>query len=423
VEPGYTAEDAFDGDLSGSVVVSGTVDSATEGTYLLYYNVEDAIGNEAPEQMRTVHVTVPSGPPGTADPLAPLGVVSNTRRPAFSWTTGARAEWYYVEIKKDGGAYYKKWFTGTDWTPTWDLAPGDYAWQVRTWNPEGFGPWSPIAMFDLPAKIPGKLDLYAPGGYIDESQPEFRWEEDKDAAWYQLVVNREGRRVIKLWTQDVTHTPDPLQYGRYDWWVQGWGLDGLGPWSEESEFIYGHVALTQPQGVVQGTGRPDFMWDGPDDAEWFQLLLNRNGEKYYAKWFSTDSWTPFWDLPFGTYEWWVQPWNPQGVGAWSGKASFTMGEAVPQNPVGAQLGSPTAVGWDNSGCAPAQWYQIWIGGDGYTLASFWVPVADTYPVGGNVFADIPAASQPLPAGNHMWYIRAWQPSGLGPWSSADFSVP
>ena len=45
-EPGYTAEDDCDGDLTESVLVSGTVDINTVGDYKLVYSVKDSSGNE-----------------------------------------------------------------------------------------------------------------------------------------------------------------------------------------------------------------------------------------------------------------------------------------------------------------------------------------------------------------------------------------
>ena len=51
-----TASDSLDGDISGSVVVSGAVDPAAPGTYVLTYNVQDAAGNAADPVTRTVTV-------------------------------------------------------------------------------------------------------------------------------------------------------------------------------------------------------------------------------------------------------------------------------------------------------------------------------------------------------------------------------
>ena len=58
IEPGYTATDDVDGDITDKVVVSGSVDVHTEGTYYLKYNVEDKAGNKAEEKTREVRVTI-----------------------------------------------------------------------------------------------------------------------------------------------------------------------------------------------------------------------------------------------------------------------------------------------------------------------------------------------------------------------------
>ncbi|NTW62208.1 DUF5011 domain-containing protein [Candidatus Saccharibacteria bacterium] len=56
-DPGATASDTHDGNITGSIVVSGTVDTANVGTYYLYYDVTDAAGNPAEQLVRTVNVT------------------------------------------------------------------------------------------------------------------------------------------------------------------------------------------------------------------------------------------------------------------------------------------------------------------------------------------------------------------------------
>ncbi len=54
-EPGYTATDNCDGDLTGKVTVSHNVDALHPGTYSVTYSVTDAFGNTA-SVTRTVHV-------------------------------------------------------------------------------------------------------------------------------------------------------------------------------------------------------------------------------------------------------------------------------------------------------------------------------------------------------------------------------
>ncbi len=58
-DPGFTAEDTVDGDITANVVVGGdTVDTSAEGTFTITYNVSDAAGNAADEVTRTVNVSV-----------------------------------------------------------------------------------------------------------------------------------------------------------------------------------------------------------------------------------------------------------------------------------------------------------------------------------------------------------------------------
>ncbi|MCB4798389.1 S8 family serine peptidase [Neotamlana laminarinivorans] len=59
-ELGATATDETDGDISSSIVITGTVNTSVAGTYTRYYNVSDAAGNAATEVTRSVIITQPS---------------------------------------------------------------------------------------------------------------------------------------------------------------------------------------------------------------------------------------------------------------------------------------------------------------------------------------------------------------------------
>ena len=59
-DPGATATDDIDGDISASITSGGdTLNTNTIGTYTITYNVSDAAGNAAEEISRTVHVVHP----------------------------------------------------------------------------------------------------------------------------------------------------------------------------------------------------------------------------------------------------------------------------------------------------------------------------------------------------------------------------
>jgi uncharacterized membrane protein YuzA (DUF378 family) len=56
-DPGATATDDRDGNVTSKIVVTGSVNTGTVGTYTLSYNVKDAAGNAATTLTRSVTVT------------------------------------------------------------------------------------------------------------------------------------------------------------------------------------------------------------------------------------------------------------------------------------------------------------------------------------------------------------------------------
>lgn len=62
IDPGATAADNYDGNISANISVTGSVDSNTSATYQLTYNVSDAAGNAADPVIRTVNVVDSGGP-------------------------------------------------------------------------------------------------------------------------------------------------------------------------------------------------------------------------------------------------------------------------------------------------------------------------------------------------------------------------
>nr|WP_321221219.1 immunoglobulin-like domain-containing protein [uncultured Psychroserpens sp.] len=59
-EQGATATDNQDGNLTSSIVITGTVNTNSVGTYTINYNVSDTSGNDAIQVIRTVNVSNPS---------------------------------------------------------------------------------------------------------------------------------------------------------------------------------------------------------------------------------------------------------------------------------------------------------------------------------------------------------------------------
>ncbi|MEK3868816.1 immunoglobulin-like domain-containing protein [Paenibacillus sp. FSL M7-0831] len=97
-DPGAQATDAYYGDVSPLIVVSGAVDTHKAGTYRLRYNVTDPSGNAAAEVTRTVTVTAPAGSGGSSgsDGSGDSGYSGN------SGTGGGSAALHQVIIKING---------------------------------------------------------------------------------------------------------------------------------------------------------------------------------------------------------------------------------------------------------------------------------------------------------------------------------
>lgn len=72
VEPGATATDTCQGDVSDRVTISGAVNAAQAGSYVLTYNATDASGNAATPVTRTVTVASTQGPVITLNGANPL---------------------------------------------------------------------------------------------------------------------------------------------------------------------------------------------------------------------------------------------------------------------------------------------------------------------------------------------------------------
>lgn len=70
-DPGCTASDNVDGDITGKIVVTGAVDTQVPDTYTLTYTVSDGWGNTVSTQ-RTVVVNVKPTPPPTEPPKKPV---------------------------------------------------------------------------------------------------------------------------------------------------------------------------------------------------------------------------------------------------------------------------------------------------------------------------------------------------------------
>ncbi len=280
--------------------------------------------------------------------IAPMGTQPmGTSRPRFSWQAVDNAGWYRVWVSREGqqGSYAEKWVQApaTSWIPNVDFSGGSYIWWVVGWSADGYGPWSGGESFSVPTMRPGvvTLDRVAPWLYPTYNRLLYIWQADERATWYQLWSGRDGRVFHNQWysADDVVSGEDAVayvsthQWGRYRWYVRGWGPDGFGGWSTVGEFVLGQPSVL--------SGAADlFTWDDLcSGAEWYQIWINdvsgggRVKERVW--WFPIEDTTPeqgfLRSLPVapalttGDYEWAIRAWSSTfGQGPWSDVQRFSV---------------------------------------------------------------------------------------------------
>ncbi len=197
--------------------------------------------------------------PGAATLVSPSGDIGRTYSPTYTWNKVDTATWYYLWVDGPSGNVIQQWYqssvicTGGTCaaTPTVTLGGGGHTWWVRTWNEEGYGPWSAAMTFSTTVPTPPvAATLVSPSGSAS-TQPTYTWNAVLDSAqgdaatWYYLWVNGPSGNVIQQWyeasavcsgaTCSVTPTVS-LPIGSYTWWIRTWNATGYGPWSSGMSF-------------------------------------------------------------------------------------------------------------------------------------------------------------------------------------------
>lgn len=323
-----------------------------------------------------------AGLPAAATPIAPTGTSADTT-PTYIWQEvfadapgGAMpdaATWYQLWVDGPSGNVVKQWYTAASAcvsgtcsvTPSTALDLGLHQWWVRTWNPQGNGPWSPASSFTVSSDSgpPGTPILTAPSGSIDVTTPTYSWyavPSDRplgasakvtadtvgDAAtWYYLWVNGPAGNVLKRWYEaasvcsglDCAVTPEmTLGAGAHTWWIQAWNAQGTGPWSAGVSFTAPAVGvapaqpeLTAPTGSIADT-TPAYTWQRVDGATWYYLWVDGPSGNVIKQWLTATSVcagdvcsvTPATMLAAGAHRWWIRGWNSSGNSPWSARGEF-----------------------------------------------------------------------------------------------------
>jgi len=190
----------------------------------------------------SMEFSIPSRAPGAITLIGPQGEQASHDL-TYRWEQDANATWYRLWVGRAGaGTWHDGWHAfagaGTAEVALANHPGGTFAWWLRPWGPDGYGPWSGPGQFTTPAQAPSPPVLVAPLGETFENPPVFDWESER-AEWYRVYVQRiGGGAVLDQWTADATLTPAAaLPAGQYAWWVGAWNrVTGRVVWSQRGDF-------------------------------------------------------------------------------------------------------------------------------------------------------------------------------------------
>lgn len=269
--------------------------------------------------------------PGQATLQAPEGSI-DTNSPVFTWDEEQSTYWYKLSVNRNGSAYRSIWlpWQNTSYTFPDPLPLARYEWWIRTWSPDGYGPWSDSKTFSL-----GRSAPLSPTGTVDTTRlPEFTWTPAGGATWYRVWLNRNGATYVTSWVEaQTTWTPSAeLPTGDYTWWIQTWSPGGYGPWSDGAHFTIPlelplEIVPVAPTGTVSQTTL-EYKWEADENATWYYLYINDSGGKFHTAWYGTGivtgevAVTVSGHYSGGAYTWWLRGWGPDGYGPWNVGVNF-----------------------------------------------------------------------------------------------------
>jgi cytochrome c peroxidase len=137
-DPGATASDNVDGDISNRIVVSGSVNTNNPGTYTLRYNVSDVAGNAAVTVSRTITVTPSQDDGGDPTPNPPP---ANDARSTGEFSS-PNAALYSLNDSRSRGfpRVIDTGFSGNGHSETWDgrifVRTRSEGWFASAFRPE-----------------------------------------------------------------------------------------------------------------------------------------------------------------------------------------------------------------------------------------------------------------------------------------------
>ena len=340
-------------------------------------------------------------------------------KPVFSWTDMSSVGSVQIYIQKGSTVVVNEsGITGNTFTPTEDLAEGNYRWWVRPSATNGrAGAWSLAETFN----VGGSTQILGPDETVTSGLTTITWEAVDQAAWYEVYLLHDGTGTVQRHSGlgDASYQTAPLAKGDYRVWVRPYTAAGTpARWSSVHQFTVASSASSLTASIDVATQStfdvtPQLTWSASSVATTFNVYLTDGVSVVQQSGITDVQWTPSSDLAAGEWRWWVQPVNSSGItGPWSSAGIVdTSARAVvtanwPAN------SSNVTINWASVGEASKYVLQISNAATEESLLRIEDLTDTTY------IADLSSASLASGSTIRIW-VRAISSSGaLAPWSLA-----
>ena len=400
-------------------------------------------------------------------PAAPVisDVTINFGQPQATWAADSATEWYRLDIADTSETpAYGKWFNQADvcaaGTCTVDtmtvVQDGDYNAVVQAYGPANYFEGVPFAASDpFPFTVEnGSTD---PVGTItvlngQYGEPDISVAQVGGVDWYRVIITADGAATPRFnkWfpiadicadNTCVVDTGIYLKGGDYTVSMQtygplGWNV-GDANYTVDQAFSVINTPPVVPTDLTTlnaESGEPTLTWAGDANATWYQVWLGttEGSQMRYSRWNAAADLgclgggtctlnVPDTYLSNGDYSWYVRAYGPAGMTTW---AAATFAVAAPQA-TAPTLISPTGTITDSSpnfvfvSVNGATWYQLIVANTGGEVLKKWYSVGQ---IGCSTNCTITPVDLSLTDGAYTWTMKAYTPAGVGPTSTATFTV-
>ena len=154
---------------------------------------------------------------------------------------------------------------------------------------------------------------------------------------HDIAQNEAPIRVVSVNCPGAVCSVTPNLYlpnGNYTWSIQTYNPIAMGPVSAPMGLTVSipTATLIAPEGTIT-TRTPTYSWNEVPPSTQYQLAVNTAaGAAVFRQWYQAGDVctggvceaTPTFNLPNGSYNWYIQAYNPVGAGPWSAPKAITV---------------------------------------------------------------------------------------------------